>query len=362
VTPPGAPADADAGPGLVAVPVELDGGGYEVLVGPGAVEALAQSVPARARRVAVVSQAGIEVAVDPGVEHRTFLIGRGEETKTLGAVEGLCRQWSQWGMTRHDAVVAVGGGMVTDVAGFAAAVYHRGIDVVHVPTTLLGQVDAAIGGKTGVNLPEGKNLVGAYWQPRAVLCDTDVLATLAPRELRSGQGEVAKYHFLDDGRFGTTPIEALPLDQQVVRCVQIKAAVVAGDEREGGDRALLNYGHTLGHALEVAGGFDLRHGEAVAIGLVYAAELARVLGRIGDDRVAEHRRVVGAYDLPAALPAGSDPDTLVGLMGRDKKALDGITFVLDGPDGLQPVSGVGRADIDAALAAMTLAAPSPEDR
>ena len=115
----------------------------------------------------------------------------------------------------------------------------------------------------------------------------------------------------------------------------IKAAVVAGDEREGGRRATLNYGHTLGHALEIAGGFDLRHGEAVAIGLVYAAELARVLGRIDDARVDEHRRVVGAYDLPAALPAGSDPDELVELFGRDKKALDGVTFVLDGPDGVE---------------------------
>ena len=194
-----------------------------------------------------------------------------------------------------------------------------------------------------------------------MLCDTDLLATLPPRELRSGQGEVAKYHFLDDGRFGATPIEDLPLDRQVVRSVQIKAAVVAGDEREGGGRATLNYGHTLGHALEVAGRFDLRHGEAVAIGLIYAAELARVLGRIDDDRVAEHRRVVGAYDLPVALPAGSDPDELVALMGRDKKALDGVTFVLDGPDGVEPVTGVERADIDAALAAMTRA-PSPEDR
>ena len=339
--------------GLVSVPVELDERGYDVLVGPGAVEALAAVVPERARRVAVVTQAGIDVEVDPGVEHRTFLIDQGEEAKSLAAVERLCRAWSQWGMTRHDAVVAVGGGMVTDVGGFAAAVYHRGIDVIHVPTTLLGQVDAAIGGKTGVNLPEGKNLVGAYWQPRAVLCDTAVLATLSPRELRSGQGEVAKYHFLDDGRFGATPVEQLPLVDQVVRCVQIKAAVVGGDEREGGGRATLNYGHTLGHALEIAGGFDLRHGEAVAIGLVYAAELARVLGRIDDERVAEHRRVLAAYDLPADLPAGVDPDELVELFGRDKKALDGVTFVLDGPDGVEPVTGVSRRAIDDAFDAMT---------
>ena len=251
--------------------------------------------------------------------------------------------------------------MVTDVAGFAAAVYHRGLPVVHVPTTLLGQVDAAIGGKTGVNLPEGKNLVGAYWQPRGVICDTDLLATLPPREMRSGQGEVAKYHFLDDGSFGATPIEELGLTDQVARCVAIKAAVVAGDERESGRRASLNYGHTLGHALEVAGDFDLRHGEAVAVGLVFAAELARVLGRIDDARVDEHRRVVGSYDLPAALPAGSDRDELVALFGRDKKALHEPTFVLDGPRGIELVNGVDRAAIDAAFAAMPVnPSASPE--
>jgi 5-deoxy-5-amino-3-dehydroquinate synthase len=341
---------------VITIRVGLDERGYDVLVGPGAVEGVADAVPDSARRVAVVTQAGIPVDLDPGVEHRTFFLGEGEDAKTMASVEELCRDWSQWGMTRADAVVAVGGGMVTDVAGFAAAVYHRGIDVVHVPTTLLGQVDAAIGGKTGVNLPEGKNLVGAYWQPRAVLCDTDLLATLPPRELRSGQGEVAKYHFLDDGRFGAEPIETLTLEQQVARAVAIKADVVSGDEREAGRRATLNYGHTLGHALEVAGGFDLRHGEAVAIGLVYAAELARVLGRIDDDRVAEHRRVVGAYDLPASLPAGSDPDELVALFGRDKKALDGVTFVLDGPDGVEIVTGVARAAIDDAFAAMVVSA------
>jgi 5-deoxy-5-amino-3-dehydroquinate synthase len=339
---------------MITITVGLGERAYDVVVGPGAREGLADVLPPGARRAAVVTQAGLPVEVDPGIEHRTFLVGDGEARKTLGSIEDLCRDWSQWGLTRADVVVAVGGGMVTDVGGFAAAVYHRGVDVVHVPTTLLGQVDAAIGGKTGVNLPEGKNLVGAYWQPRAVLCDTDVLRTLPPRELRSGQGEVAKYHFLDDGRFGSQPIEELDLPEQVARSVAIKAAVVSGDEREAGDRAVLNYGHTLGHALEIAGSFDLRHGEAVAIGLVYAAELARVLGRIDDERVAEHRRVVGAYDLPSALPAGSDRDELIELFGRDKKALDGVTFVLDGPRGVEVVRGVERTAIEAAFDAMAI--------
>lgn len=332
---------------MITVPVPLADRSYDVLVGPGARHELASVVPTSAVRVAIVTQAGVGIEVDPGREHRVFTIGEGEEAKSLATIEALCRDFARWGLTRNDAVVAVGGGLVTDVGGFAAAVYHRGVPVVHVSTTLLGQIDAAIGGKTGVNLPEGKNLVGAYWQPSAVLCDTEVLASLPPRELRSGFGELAKYHFLGGG-----DLDALPLDEQVAACVRIKADVVAGDEREGGRRATLNYGHTLAHALEIAGAYDLRHGEAVAIGLVYAAELARVLGRIDDDAVAEHRRVVAAYDLPSVLPTGSDTDELVALMGRDKKALTGLTFVLDGPDGVQPVVGVERAALDAAFDAI----------
>ncbi len=324
---------------MIPVSVRLGGDrGYTVHVGPGARHLLADNVPAGARRAAVVTQSRIPISVDPGIEHRVFVIGDGEAAKCLTTVEDLCRQFSQWGLTRADVVVAVGGGVVSDVAGFAASVYHRGIDYVTVSTTLLGQVDAAIGGKTGVNLPEGKNLVGAFWQPAAVLCDTEVLDSLPAREMRCGLGEMAKYHFL-----GADGIEALPLDQRVARCVEIKAQVVGADERESGRRAILNYGHTLAHALETAGSYDLRHGEAVAIGLVYAAEVALRLGRIDQLRVAEHRRVVGGYDLPMSVPPGHDPEHLVDLFARDKKALDGVTFVLDGPRGVEPVTGIPRS-------------------
>jgi 5-deoxy-5-amino-3-dehydroquinate synthase len=329
------------------VPVGLGDRGYDVLVGGGARHELAELIPPSSRRVAVVTQAGIGVEVDPGREHRVFFVGEGEDAKSMSTVEDLCREFARWGLTRVDTVVAVGGGLVTDTAGFAAAAYHRGVSLVNVATTLLAQIDAAIGGKTGVNLPEGKNLVGAFWQPAAVICDTDVLATLPPRELRNGMGELAKYHFLGGGA-----LDALPLDEQVAACVRIKADVVEADEREGGRRATLNYGHTLGHALETAGHYDLRHGEAVAIGLVYAAELACRLGRIDADRVAEHRRVIGAYDLPMTLPSGTDTNELVVLMGRDKKAIDGLTFVLDGPRGVEPVAGIDRADLDAAFEAV----------
>ncbi|MGH9244410.1 MAG: 3-dehydroquinate synthase family protein [Acidimicrobiales bacterium] len=332
---------------MIVVPVKLGERSYDVLVGAGVRHRLADLIPVGAQRAAVVTQASIPVEVDPGLPHETYVVAEGEAAKRLEVVEDLCRRFARFGLTRADVVVAVGGGVVTDVAGFASAVYHRGVAVVNVPTTLLGQVDAAIGGKTGVNLPEGKNLVGAYWQPAAVLCDTDVLEALPPEEYRSGCGELAKYHFLTG-----VDLMDLPLDERVAACVRIKAEVVAADEREGGRRAILNYGHTLAHALETAGGYDLRHGEAVAIGLVFAAELARILGRIDHARVDQHRRVVEAYGLSSRLPAGADPDQLIGLFERDKKAVAGLTFVLDGPNGVEPVTGIARTAFDAAFEAV----------
>jgi 5-deoxy-5-amino-3-dehydroquinate synthase len=322
----------------VALPSTSIGRSYPILVGAGARHRLLELLPAGAGRAAIVTQEAVPVTVDAGVEQRTFFLDDGEDAKCMESVEELCRQWARWGLTRADVVVAVGGGVVTDTAGFAAAVYHRGVAVIHVPTTLLGQVDAAIGGKTGVNLPEGKNLVGAFWQPAAVLCDTETLATLPPREYRSGLGEMAKYAFL-----GVEGLRDLALDEAVAACAQCKAIVVAGDEREGstGQRALLNYGHTLAHALETVGRYDLRHGEAVAIGLAFAARLSRRLGRIETARVDVHDSVLAGYDLPWRLPAGVDEDEMIAVMARDKKALDrGLTFVLDGPNGLEVVRGV----------------------
>ncbi len=318
---------------MITVPVDLGERRYDVLVGAGARQRLAEVLPNSARRAALVTQASIPVEADPGMECEKFTIADGEPAKTFGTIEVLCRGFARFGLTRHDVVVAVGGGVVSDTAGFAAAVYQRGTAYVNVATTLLAQVDAAIGGKTGVNIAEGKNMIGAFWQPSAVLCDTDVLKALPPREYLSGLGELAKYHFL-----GAGVLDDLPMDERVARCVELKARVVAADEREGGMRATLNYGHTLAHALEVAGSFDLRHGEAVAIGLVYAAGLARRLGRIDDERVAYHRAVVGNYGLPAALPEGSTAAALIELMMRDKKRRGHmLAFVLDGPEGVEAV-------------------------
>jgi len=316
---------------------------YEVLVGYEVINQLdemLQSLLPAPRRVALISQPSIEVEVSISLPVHRFEIGVGEQFKTIATVQELCEGFADAGLTRGDVVVAVGGGMVTDVAGFAAASYHRGISVVHVPTTLLGMIDAAIGGKTGVNLPQGKNLVGAFWQPSGVICDLDTLATLPEREVRCGNGEMAKYHFLtgDD-------LAALDLEARVARCVEIKAEVVASDERESGRRAILNYGHTLAHALEITSGHEIAHGEAVSIGLIFAARLAERLGRIDSARVAEHLDVVGGlYGLQTDIPRVGSADELLALMFRDKKAIDGLTFVLDGPNGVELV-----ADIDPAI-------------
>jgi 5-deoxy-5-amino-3-dehydroquinate synthase len=347
----------------VIVPVELGPRRYDVVIGEGVRHQLAEIVAATvpgAARAAVVTQEGIGVDVDPGLPHERFIVPDGEAAKSLSEVERLCRGFAAYGLSRSDVVVAVGGGVVTDLAGFAAASFQRGTAYVNVATTLLGQVDAAVGGKTGVNIPEGKNLVGAFWQPKAVLCDTEVLSTLPPREWASGRGEMAKYAFLGgagaDGRPDASLLE-LPLPDQVARCVAIKADVVASDEREGDRRMLLNYGHTLAHALEAStfdgtAGWDLRHGEAVAIGLVFAALLARRLGRVDDERVALHRRVVGGFDLASGLPGGADPERLVAFMARDKKAHHDLTFMLDGPAGVEVVRGIEAADVVATLAEM----------
>jgi 5-deoxy-5-amino-3-dehydroquinate synthase len=344
---------------VISVDVPLDDGrNYQVHIGRGIRHDVAQIIgqcTPKAKRAAIVTQPPICDAladasgrlVTSGLEQQTFLIGDGEQHKRMSTVEDLCQQWAEWGMTRNDVVVAVGGGIVTDVAGFSAACFHRGISVIYVSTTLLGMIDAAVGGKTGVNLAAGKNLVGAFWQPAAVLCDVDTLSSMPPRELACGLGEMAKYHFL-----GAPDLDQLSIEERVATCVRLKAAVVAADEREAGLRVTLNYGHTLAHALETAGGHDLRHGEAVAIGLIFAAELAHVLGRIDRARVDEHRRIVHGYDLNTDLPAHHDRDQLVELMGRDKKALNGLTFVLDGPAGVEQVVGVQRVQLDAAFDAM----------
>lgn len=327
------------------IPVGLGDRSYEVTVGRNVASRLADLLPGRARLAAVVIDEALEIEMEtarPGLVHR---LPGGEAAKSFATVEELCRGFARGGLSSADVVVAVGGGALTDVVGFAAGVYHRGVAVVHVPTTLLGQIDAAIGGKTAVNLPEGKNLAGVFWQPSAVICDTALLEGLPEREWRSGRGEMAKYCLL-----GLAHLPELSLEAQIGECVAAKARLVAADERDSSARLLLNYGHTLGHALEGIGltgeqgrSERLSHGEAVAIGLVFAGELARILGRIGDEAVAGHRLVLERFGLSGELPSsvkGREIEDLLVFVGRDKKAHHRLTFVLDGPRGVEVVDDV----------------------
>jgi 5-deoxy-5-amino-3-dehydroquinate synthase len=329
------------------------------------------SVLEQVRRVAVVTQPNVEghvgELVRPALEraevrHETFLMGEGEDAKSLSTVEGLCRRFAQWGLLRGDLVVAVGGGVVGDTAGFVAATYYRGVDVVHLPTTLLAMVDSAIGGKTGVNIPEGKNLVGAFHQPRAVFVNPLVLQTLPDREYRCGLGEIAKYALMGDD-FVSSRVGALVdrdpevLAEVIGRCVDIKARVVAADEFErSGARAVLNYGHTLAHALETATGHSLLHGEAVAVGLVFAAHLGAVLERVSPDVVSTTEGLVRSLGLPSEAPPGLRAQDLLDIMVRDKKSAGGLTFVLDGPNGIERVDDPDPAAVRKAFAAIRVEA------
>ena len=326
------------------VNVALGERAYDVVVGAGSVTELPRIIPSGVKRAVIVSQTGIPSIPELDLPTQLIHIPDGEQSKNLATVEMLCREFARFGLTRNDLVIGVGGGLVTDVAGFAAASWHRGTRVVHVATTLLAMVDAAIGGKTGVNLPEGKNLVGAFWQPSGVICDTNYLSTLPERELRCGWGEVAKYHFLTGDN-----MLSMSTDQRVARCAQIKADIVAADEREGGRRALLNYGHTFGHAIETVTGHRFAHGEAVAIGMICAAHLARIMNRIDAARVEQHYEVLNTYGLQSQLPVDVDHASLVEAMGRDKKATDGLVFILDGPNGLESVANVAPTRVIEAL-------------
>jgi 3-dehydroquinate synthase len=324
------------------------------------------------RRVALVSQGAAAAGHAPraaaalqaaGHDVSCLTIPDGEAAKTLRTVETLGRDLARVGVRRADAVVALGGGVVGDTVGFTAAVYQRGVAVVQAPTTLLAMVDAAIGGKTAVNLPEAKNLLGAFHQPVAVVADVSTLATLPDPEYRSGLGEIAKYSLMPDGTAVAAILDGHPtavrdrdpevLTDLVAECAAVKAAIVARDpEDRTGARATLNYGHTLAHALETTADYAIPHGEAVAVGLCFAANLARAMERVDDDAVlAVHDRVVG-LGLPTAVPEPRPADELVAVMRRDKKTRHELTFVLPGPNGLDLVDDPPRGALARALAAV----------
>jgi 3-dehydroquinate synthase len=313
---------------------------YDVVVGEGLLDRLPGLLGDAVRRVGLVHSesaadtvATVTAALEERYEVLDLSVPDGEAAKTAAVAARCWESLGAAGFTRSDAVVAVGGGAVTDLGGFVAATWLRGVRVVHVPTTLLGMVDAAVGGKTGIDTGAGKNLVGAFHEPAGVLCDLTFLTTLPPAELRSGLAEVAKCGFVADPEILTVaeahePAE-LPgspaLRELVERAIRVKVDVVAGDLRESGGsaahpgREVLNYGHTMGHAIEQASGYTLRHGEAVAIGCVYAAELARAAGILADPVADRHREVLDRLGLPTGW-TGASYDDLRERMAVDKKA------------------------------------------
>ena len=330
------------------VTVPLPGRSYEVTVGSGVVAAAGDLLPdlGRAAQAFVVVDAAV---TDPwlarvtgalesqGVHVVPLTVPSGEPAKTMQVYGTLLHQLASQEAHRDDVVVALGGGTVGDLAGFVASTYMRGLGVVQVPTTLIGQVDAAIGGKTAVNLPEGKNLVGTFHQPLAVLCDVEALATLPDRDYRSGLAEVAKYglaldpDLLDGLERDPAPVlarEPAALEALVARCVRIKAATVAADERDAAGRLFLNYGHTLGHALERLDAFAGRsHGEAVAIGMVFAARLAASRGLATEELSQRTVRVLASLGLETDGPLPAAHDILTAFR-MDKKFHGGVRFVL----------------------------------
>ncbi len=277
---------------------------------------------------------------DKGIDAHRIEIPDAEAGKDLPVVGYIWEVLGRIGLGRKDALVSLGGGAATDVAGFVAATWLRGVDIVHVPTTLLGMVDAAVGGKTGINTDAGKNLVGAFHQPRAVLVDLATLATLPRNELVAGMAEIVKAGFIADPVI-LDLIEADPqaavdpagavLPELIRRAITVKAEVVAADEKESALREILNYGHTLAHAIERRERYRWRHGAAVSVGLVFAAELGRAAGRLDDGTAARHRSVLTALGLPVSYDADALPQ-LLEYMAGDKKNRAGVLrfVVLDG--------------------------------
>ncbi|HWD08472.1 MAG TPA: 3-dehydroquinate synthase [Actinomycetota bacterium] len=357
------------------ITVELGPRSYPVIVGVGALHAAADEIPPidGAERVAIVSDTNVDpvwgdvaakalAPLGSTGEVVRFVVPAGETSKDLAVAGGLLGDLAAAKVRRGDLLVALGGGMVGDLAGFVASVYQRGMPFVQVATSLLAQVDAAIGGKTAVNLPAGKNLVGTFYQPRAVIADTGLLATLPRREYTSGLAEVAKYGFAFDPEFLAFLESSLPeiagreattLERVVARSVAVKAAVVAADEFDLADRRImLNYGHTLAHALEALGNYEeWLHGEAVSVGMVFAATLAREAGLLGAGDAERHRATLSALGLP--VTAAFDPAEIETAWSIDKKYRGGIRWVLLNGIGCPVVTTeVGSQELAAAMSAV----------
>jgi 3-dehydroquinate synthase len=342
----------------VTVGVALGDRAYDIVIGRDVLPSLGHRI-AKLRpgaRVAIVTDHTVakhwlgktEAALaDAGIASSRIVVGEGEASKSYAGLQEVSEALIAAKIERNDLVVALGGGVIGDLAGFAASIVRRGVDFVQVPTSLLAQVDSSVGGKTGINSPHGKNLVGAFHQPVLVVADTAVLDTLSPRQFRAGYAEVAKYGVLGDLTFfdwldanhAEIFTGGAAREQAIAASCRAKAEIVARDERETGDRALLNLGHTFGHALEAVTGFSDRlfHGEGVAVGMVLAAEFSAHLNMISANDAARVQRHLAMVGLPTQLQdiAGfqqeglADADTLMALMAQDKKVKRGrLTFIL----------------------------------
>jgi 3-dehydroquinate synthase len=325
------------------VKISLGDRSYPIQVGSGVLKGLSGALQGESGIIVtdthVESFYGAAVMERLGEGWTQIVLPPGESTKSATQWSQLLEQIAQTRLDRKGVLVALGGGVIGDLTGFAAASYMRGIRFVQVPTSLLAMVDSSVGGKTGINLAAGKNLAGAFYQPMAVLADTDTLATLPEREFAAGMAEVIKYGIALDADFfvwieqqapALQAKEAAVLEQMVARCCQIKADVVSRDEREGGVRALLNYGHTMGHAIEKVTGFSsVLHGEAVAMGMAYALDLAVATRSFPEGDARRALALLQTFDLPVAPAPGLDGSELLSAMAVDKKAVGGcIRFVL----------------------------------
>ena len=320
---------------------------YDILIGPGSWKQ-ATGFPGRKLLVRDGNVA------DPGIPaDGTFTLTPGEQYKTFAAVESICRAAARLRLNRKDRFIALGGGVTGDLTGFAAAIYMRGVPFIQIPTTLLAMVDASVGGKTAADLPEGKNLIGAFHQPDAVLIDPGFLKTLPRRELICGMAEVVKTAVILDKAFferlemlGSAPVTAPDFDgvfpELIRRCCELKASVVESDEKEQGLRAILNYGHTYGHAIEQLSDFTIPHGEGVAMGMTVAGMTALMLDMWSEEDCRRQRKLLEALRLPVTVPGAFKAERIVEVMGSDKKNdRSGIRLVL--PERLgraKTVSGV----------------------
>ena len=320
---------------------------YTVTVGRGVLGLVPEALGDRVAKVLIVHTPTVgrvanELREQLAGRYGQVLLAEVPDAEAAKRVEVAAFCWQVMGQadfTRTDAVIGLGGGAVTDLAGFVAATWLRGVKVIHIPTSLLGMVDAAVGGKTGINTAEGKNLVGAFYAPSAVFCDIELLETLPKNELLAGMAEVAKCGFIAEPEIldileADVARATDPATDEFRRLVElaigVKARVVSEDFREGGLREILNYGHTLGHAIEHAERYQWRHGVAISIGMMYAAELGRMAGSLSDEAVDRHRRILSSLTLPLSYPAGRWPG-LLAAMQRDKKARAGMLrfIVLD---------------------------------